>query len=156
MRFLSAEDTDRLLDWASAIACVRRAYMEEPEEGAVPGRVIARAQPAFVRCMPAVPPAGRYMGTKQIVRGREDHVSYLITLFDQKTASLDYIIDGLTITAKRTAATSAVAVALLTPELPLRVGVLGSGLEARSHVEAIAHIRKIESLRVFSPTEANR
>src|ERR1700735_2040891 len=107
MRFLSAEDTDRLLDWESAIACIREAYGREPEDGAVPGSVIARAKPGFVRCMPAVPPSGQYMGTKQIVRGRDDHVTYLITLFHQRNANLDFLIDGLTITSKRTAATSA-------------------------------------------------
>jgi ornithine cyclodeaminase/alanine dehydrogenase len=56
----------------------------------------------------------------------------------------------------RTAGTSAVAVDCLAPERDLRVAVLGSGREAAAHVNAIATVRKIASLRVYSPTPANR
>jgi ornithine cyclodeaminase/alanine dehydrogenase len=56
----------------------------------------------------------------------------------------------------RTAATSAVAVDALTPRTPLRVAVIGSGFEAANHVAAVASVREIAELAVFSPTEANR
>jgi len=56
----------------------------------------------------------------------------------------------------RTAATSAAALRRLTPESSIKLAVLGSGLEATHHVEAIAHTCRIESLAVYSPTPANR
>jgi alanine dehydrogenase len=56
----------------------------------------------------------------------------------------------------RTAATSAVAVDLLAPRRPLRVAVVGSGFEAANHVAALASVREVAALSVFSPTEANR
>jgi ornithine cyclodeaminase/alanine dehydrogenase len=49
-----------------------------------------------------------------------------------------------------------VAVDCLAPREPVALGVLGSGLEARTHVEAIAAVRPIRSLRVFSPREERR
>jgi ornithine cyclodeaminase/alanine dehydrogenase len=81
---------------------------------------------------------------------------YVITLFDKQTGELAYLIDAVAITGIRTAATSAVALDLLSADIPLRLAVLGSGLEASKHVEAIAKVRPIASLQVFSPTAANR
>jgi ornithine cyclodeaminase/alanine dehydrogenase len=56
----------------------------------------------------------------------------------------------------RTAATSALAVDRLAPRVPLRVAVLGSGAEANTHVRAVATVRSIQSLAVFSPTRGKR
>jgi ornithine cyclodeaminase/alanine dehydrogenase-like protein (mu-crystallin family) len=42
------------------------------------------------------------------------------------------------------------------PRRPIRLGLIGSGDEARSHLEAIAAIRTLSSVRIFSPNPANR
>ncbi len=157
MIYLSAADTDAVLDWPAAIACMRNAYSAEANHKAVPGRLVAADKSAWIRCMPAIPATGRFMGTKQISRTREGKVAYVITLFDKTTGELAYLMDGISITAMRTAATSALGLDALSPAGPIRkLAVLGSGLEARSHVRAIAAARPVESLAVFSPTPASR
>ena len=155
MIFISAEQSQSLLDWPSAIDAIAQAYAMELPASATPRRCIAQVGGTWLRCMPAITPSGRFLGTKQIVRTR-GKVTYLITLFDQRDASLAYIIDGLEITRIRTAATSVAAMRLLGPVSGIRLGVLGSGLEAKTHVEALARSCAVESLKVFSPTSANR
>ncbi len=156
MILLSAADTEKVADWPSVIACLRQAYAADAAPKAIPGRLVAVDKSAWLRCMPAIPVTGRYMGSKQIFRTRDGKLNYLIVLFDKTEGRIAFLVDALAITAMRTAATSAVALDLLSGPGPIRLAVLGSGLEATHHVEAFAKIRHIQSLRVYSPTEANR
>lgn len=157
MKFLGAADTSALVDWPAAIRCMREAYAATATPKAVPGRLIAAETTSWLRCMPAIPTSGRFMGTKQISRTRTGKVAYLITLFDRESGELAWMIDAIALTALRTAATSIAAVDMLTrPGAPIDLAILGSGLEATKHLAAMAGTRTIRSLRVFSPTEANR
>lgn len=156
MLFLSALDTEAVFQWTAAIGCIRDAYAAEIAPAAVPGRLVAADKSAWIRCMPAMPGSGKYNGVKQISRTRKGKVVYVITLFDKETGELSHLIDGIMITALRTASTSAVALDALSGPGPIDLAVLGSGLEARMHVKAISHIRDIRSVAVFSPTEQNR
>lgn len=157
MQFLSSADTEAVSDWPAAIACIQAAYASGRISKAVPGRLVAAERSSWIRCMPAIPAAGRFMGTKQISRTREGKVAYVITLFDKESGELAFLIDAISITAMRTAATSAVAVQALwkSPQIE-KLAIIGSGLEARSHLQAIASIREIRELSVYSPTRANR
>src|SRR4051794_40627685 len=83
-------------------------------------------------------------------------VEYVIVLFDKETGSIAAFLDGNVITGLRTAATSAVALDRLAPRRPLHVAVLGSGFEATMHTRAIASIRELSSVAVFSPTPHRR
>lgn len=154
--FLSDADTAAALAWKDVIACLASAYSSFSNPEAAPPRAVARLGTGWLRTMAAIPPSGNYMGNKVIARARTRGVSYLIALWDRETAELVCLLDGKTITAMRTAATSAVAVDRLMKTGGIRVAVLGSGSEAASHVRAIAAVREIEDLRVFSPTPANR
>jgi ornithine cyclodeaminase/alanine dehydrogenase-like protein (mu-crystallin family) len=64
-------------------------------------------------------------------------------------------MDGRLITEMRTAAVSAVAVDLLAPVDAKVLGILGSGVQARSHVQALSRVRKFEKIRVWSRNEGN-
>jgi len=156
MKFLSGADTEDVFDWDAAVDCIRAAYAAEHAPKAVPGRLVAADRSAWIRCMPAIPAGGRYMGSKQIVRTRSGKVTYLITLYDTESGSLSYVIDGISITSMRTAATSAVALDRLSPREELKVGLIGSGLEARMHASVICKRHKVGELAVHSPTRANR
>jgi ornithine cyclodeaminase/alanine dehydrogenase-like protein (mu-crystallin family) len=61
-------------------------------------------------------------------------------------------MDGRLITEMRTAAVSAVATKLLAPPNAKALAILGSGVQARSHVEALRLVRRFEEIRVWSPT----
>jgi ornithine cyclodeaminase/alanine dehydrogenase-like protein (mu-crystallin family) len=123
----------------------------------LPPRTMARSDGVWLRSLSAVPHEGRFMGAKLIAAVTSaGRASYLIALFDRSTAELVALLDGNHVTGARTAATSAVAIAELTPDRPLRVAVIGSGFEARKHVEALPFVREIAALSVFSPTAENR
>jgi ornithine cyclodeaminase/alanine dehydrogenase-like protein (mu-crystallin family) len=118
---------------------------------------MARAPGVWLRSLTAVSPLDGYLGCKLIAASMQARrASYLISLFDRDTMNLDALIDGNQITGIRTAATAAVAVDAIAPPHPLRVAVLGSGFEARAQVTALAAVRGILQLKVFSPTPINR
>lgn len=154
--FLTADETEAVLSWSEMIAALRRAYSFELSEGMSPPRVVARGNGAWLRALAAIPPGGRFMGSKVFGFSRNRDVRYLITLFDQETAEIAALIDANAVTALRTAATSALAIDLMTPKQIPTVAVLGSGSEAASHIRAAAAVRKFSEVRVFSPTAANR
>jgi alanine dehydrogenase len=82
-----------------------------------------------------------------------------IVLLDPDTGALAALMDGRFITEARTAAVSAVSVRhMARPEPPdgTTLAILGSGVQARSHLEAIALVRRLKEIRIWSPTPSNR
>jgi ornithine cyclodeaminase/alanine dehydrogenase len=157
LRFVAAEAAQSVLQWNEMIDRLARAYGQPIGRDTSPPRVLARGGGAWLRCLVAVPPSGRYMGTKVFGLSGAKTVNYLIALFEQKTALLAGLVDGCHITSMRTAATSALAAdRLVRRDRPVSVGVLGSGQEAKAHVQALAAVRKLSSLKVYSPTPARR
>jgi ornithine cyclodeaminase/alanine dehydrogenase-like protein (mu-crystallin family) len=75
-----------------------------------------------------------------------------VLLFDGETGSLRAVVDASAVTATRTAAVSAVATKLLARKDARRLAILGSGVQARSHLEAMTVVRELESARVWSRT----
>jgi ornithine cyclodeaminase/alanine dehydrogenase len=155
--FLTDHDVAQLTDWKAAFGALRTAYASPIAPAMVPLRSMARGDGMWLRGLTAVSPSGGHMGCKLIAAGMKvKRASYLISLFDQKTMALAALIDGNRITGIRTAATAAVAVDAAAPGRPLKVGVIGSGFEARGMLAALAAVRTIASARVFSPTPASR
>jgi len=85
---------------------------------------------------------------------RPTHMA-VIQLFRAETGEPLATMDGRLITEMRTAAVSAVATDLLAPKSTPVLAILGSGVQARSHLEALRHVRKFEEIRVWSRTRAN-
>ncbi len=139
------------------IQAMRAAYTEPPMPANTPPRSVARGKGVWLRTLSAVLPTGRTMGAKVFVSARVRGVAYLVTVFDQETGELLALVDGKHITAMRTAAASAVGLeSLLLSDQAVTLAVLGSGMEAQSHLEAIATVCRIARLKVFSPTPQNR
>jgi len=105
-------------------------------------------------------PAGcRHFGAKLMgvaTTAEKPAVEYVIVLFDRKTSRIAAFVDGAQVTAYRTAATSAAAVDRMARAGPARLAVLGSGLEASMHARAIAAVRPLSDIVVFSPTASRR
>lgn len=83
-------------------------------------------------------------------------VRYHIHLFRESTGNALGIIDGRRITSLRTSSLAAVAVRAWAQDRSVRVGVLGSGEEAREGLRAVHGAIDVASATVFSPTQANR
>jgi alanine dehydrogenase len=158
MTLLLDDDTvQSVFDWNLAIAALREAYAAADDEARYPARVIARGGGNWLRTLSGVPGDSGLMGAKTIAGAMSiREVSYLISLFDQGSAELVALLDGNSITGYRTAATSALAADLLAPPGPVTVSVLGSGFEAKKHVRALAAVRELKSVQVFSPRAESR
>src|SRR5690349_7555813 len=156
VRYLSQADTQALLAWPEVIACLARAYERGDDPRATPPKDVASRDGLWLRALPAIAGGGEGLGVKIIAKGRPKAADHLSALWDPETGDLACLMSAKHVTAMRTAGTSAMAVDRIAPVGGLRVAVLGSGREAATHVAAIATVRKIESLVVYSPTAANR
>jgi ornithine cyclodeaminase/alanine dehydrogenase len=155
--FVGDADVAALAEWPAAVAALRQAYARPVTPEMLPPRVMARGDGFWLRGLCAVSPSGEYFGSKQIAASPKiRRASYLISLFDQRTMELAALIDGNRITDIRTAATAVVAVDALAKPTALRVAVLGSSTLARNTLQALAAVRPIAAVRVFSPTPASR
>jgi ornithine cyclodeaminase/alanine dehydrogenase-like protein (mu-crystallin family) len=87
-------------------------------------------------------------------RGLELHIG-VVLVFDPQTGAPLALMDAGAVTAIRTAAVSAAATrALAVPEAG-NLAILGSGVQARSHLEAMRLVRPLHRVRVWSRTPAN-
>jgi ornithine cyclodeaminase/alanine dehydrogenase-like protein (mu-crystallin family) len=110
----------------------------------------------FFAVMPAY--AGGALGAKLVTfypdnQGIPTHHA-LITLFRPETGEPLVTMDGRLITEMRTAAVSAVATGLLARPDAAVLAILGSGVQARSHLEALRLVRALGEVRVWSPRGA--
>jgi alanine dehydrogenase len=78
----------------------------------------------------------------------------VILLFRPETGEPLATIDGRLITEMRTAAVSAVATQRLARRQTAVLAILGSGVQARSHLEALRLVRAFRDVRVWSPRNA--
>jgi len=89
-----------------------------------------------------------------VTLGKDAHQG-AVTLFSAQTGELLAVMDASAITAIRTAAVSGVATQLLAREEAGDLAIVGSGVQARSHLAAMAEVRPIRRVRVVSRTSKN-
>jgi alanine dehydrogenase len=115
-----------------------------------------------VASMPAYSESPRGIGVKVIAvfpanRGTPyDSHQGVVLLFEGKHGQLQAIVDASEVTAIRTAAVSGLATQLLAREEAGDLAILGAGVQATTHLEAMLAVRKIRRVRVWSPTPENR
>ncbi len=83
-------------------------------------------------------------------RGLDLHIG-VVLVFDQATARPLAMMDASAVTAIRTAAVTAVATDRLARADAGDLAILGSGVQARSHLESISIVRPLQRVRVWSP-----
>src|SRR5256885_11408268 len=123
-------------------------------------QVIAVDPPGgFYGMMPALTPDG--LGQKIVTfyppNAEKDLPTHMaiILLNDPQTGAPLAVLDGRLITEMRTAAVSAAATKLLAPKDAKVLAILGSGVQGRSHVEALRLVRQFEEIRVWSPNKSH-
>ena len=79
----------------------------------------------------------------------------IIVIFSSVTGEPIALMDGRLITEMRTAAVSAVAVKWLASQAARVVAILGSGVQARAHLEALSVVRKFSEIRIWSRNGTN-
>ncbi len=110
--------------------------------------------PAYIAATPALGAKLVTVYESNIARGLPTHLATII-LLNPETGGLAAIVDGRYITEARTAAVSAVSVKKLARENSSVLAILGSGVQARSHLEALSNVRKFHEVRAWSPTKKN-
>jgi ornithine cyclodeaminase/alanine dehydrogenase-like protein (mu-crystallin family) len=157
--FLSEQQVRQHLRMADLIPVMERALIDF-SAGRVtqPVRSVIKVDPpgGFLGLMPASTPEG--LGLKAVTfypsnaeRGIPTHMA-TIFLVDSETGTPLAIMDGRLITEMRTAAVSAAATKLLAAPESKVLAILGSGVQARSHAEALRLVRNFEEVRAWSPT----
>ena len=108
--------------------------------------------------MPSYVPALPALGAKLVTvcagntaRGLDTHQA-IIVMLRPETGVAEAILDGRYITEARTAAVSAVSARHLARKDARVLGILGSGVQARSHFEALRLVREFREVRAWSPT----
>ena len=159
MLIVNAEQTRRLLPMAECIDVMDRAMLAA-SAGKVdaPERIIAPLADgiSYFIVMPGSTTESNVYGAKLVSlhpgnpsRGRPA-VQGFVTLFDGITGSPSALIDGAEITRIRTAAASALATRALAREDATTHGILGAGVQAASHMQAIACVRGIDHVLVWA------
>ncbi|HEY9288576.1 MAG TPA: ornithine cyclodeaminase family protein [Candidatus Dormibacteraeota bacterium] len=162
---LSAEDVAQLLPMRACIEVMRDALAALAKGKAlVPLRLVMRMPDGsgFLGLMPGyIAPedtAEGALGMKAVsvfpgnaARDIDTHQGAVL-LFEADTGRLSALMDGGTITAIRTAAVSGVATDVLARPEAAELAILGAGVQARTHLEAIAAVRPLSRVRVWSRT----
>jgi len=154
---LSRADVRRLLDLDRLLDALERAFVElSAGRASVPSRIAAHTERGLLAAMPGY--ADGILETKLVSVFPGNHEVGLpthqatIALFDDETGKPLALMDGTEITAVRTGASSAVASRALAREDARVLAVLGAGVQARSHIDAMRRVRELAEVRVASRT----
>jgi ornithine cyclodeaminase/alanine dehydrogenase-like protein (mu-crystallin family) len=157
--FLDEQQVRKHLRMAELIPAMEKALVDfSAGQVTQPVRSVITVDPSggFFGMMPALTPEG--LGIKIVTfyatnaeRGIPTHMA-TIFLVDPETGTPLAVMDGRLITEMRTAAVSAAATKLLASADARVLAILGSGVQARSHVEALRLDRKFDEIRVWSHT----
>ncbi|CAI7999104.1 Ketimine reductase mu-crystallin [Geodia barretti] len=138
--YISGEEVRRLVGMAELIEEMARGlrWVSERDEGGVvqPVRTVVRVD--------------KYCG----LRGVPSHQAIVIVL-DPRTGTLQAIVDGVEITNMRTAAASACAARALLQQAPRVLCIVGSGVQARSHAEALRIHHSFSEVRIWGRSAAS-
>jgi alanine dehydrogenase len=159
----------RILDEAAVRARLNMAELTDAMERALvefsaksvrqPVRTVVSfgADDSFFGVMPSYVPSIPALGAKLVTvvatnaqSGLPTHQA-VIVMFEPSTGSVEAIVDGRYITEARTAAVSAVSARRLARQDSRVLGIIGSGVQARSHLEALRLVREFREVRAWSP-----
>jgi alanine dehydrogenase len=162
---LTEEHVRSVLSMTDLIACMESALARfSAGDVQQPLRTVLQvgAAKSFYGLMPAYVEEPPTMGAKIVTvfnsnvdRGLPTHLA-MIVLLEPDTGALQAMMDGRYITEARTAAVSAVSARHLARPNASTLAILGTGVQARSHLESYKEVRQLRDVRVWSPKAASR
>ena len=157
--FLNEQQVRHHLRMADLIPAMEKALIDfSAGKVTQPVRSVVKVDPpgGFLGLMPALTPEGLGLKAVTFYPSNAEHgiPTHMATIFlvDPETGTPLAIMDGRLITEMRTAAVSAAATKLLAAPESKILAILGTGVQARSHAEALRLVRNFEEIRVWSPT----
>lgn len=161
---LTAQDVEYLLQMSPAIEALEQAYLHVYRDQAVmPTRIMMPVDrhAGKMALMPAfVDGDMEALGTKIVTGFNHNrsrglpYIMALLVLNDPTSGKVLAIMDGEHLTAIKTAAASAIATKHLARADARTLGLLGAGVQARSHLWAIKEVRHLDRVKVFAPTRS--
>jgi alanine dehydrogenase len=119
-------------------------------------KLITEFEGGSIRVLVAADYQAGFFSTKAYHNIQGVGVRYVVSLYRLSDGELLALLDGQVITDLRTGAASGVAARRIKVDGPVSVGVIGSGHQARTQLEALASVYPVRSAFVFSPTSAHR
>src|SRR5579864_2479382 len=153
---LTEADVRRLLTMPMAIAAVEESFQRLAARSAImhPRQRLHIPGKSYLHYMAAADATGGYMGLKIYSSAREG-LRFIVPIFNVMTGDLAAIIEADFLGQVRTGAASGVATRWMAREDARVVGIIGTGLQARTQLEAIAAVRELGEVRVCG-RDANR
>jgi len=164
-RFLTEADVRSVLtmdDLIETMASALQRFSTGQVEQPVRPVISVDGDEAFFATMPALARDPHALGAKLVTvfganhdRGLPSHLASIV-LLDPETGALRALMDGRYITEVRTAAVSAVSSRLLARKTATSLAIIGTGVQAHSHLDALSRIHRFRQVSVWSPTKAER
>ena len=177
-RLLTEDDVKAVLSMddlietmASALQRFSTGRVTQPVRTVIPieDDAFAGVMPAFVRsASPSTERSASLSGERNALgaklvtvfganhaRGLPSHLASIV-LMDPETGALVALLDGRYITEARTAAVSAVSSRLLARKTAASLAIIGTGVQARSHLEALSRVHTLRQVTVWSPQRKHR
>jgi alanine dehydrogenase len=153
---ISVDALEGTIGMPEAIDLLERTYEhEEAGRTTASGKFVTDFQNGAMRVLFAADAAAGYCAMKAYHNIRNVGTRYVVTLYRMSDGELLAVIDGRPITDLRTGAASGVMARTVAMPRPVRIGILGSGNQARTQLEALTAVYEIERAEVYSPTEQN-
>ncbi len=157
MLVLDAAAVETLLPMRACIDVMEQALVALAQQASVsPLRTVIRMPKGAIAAMPAYDGASGTAGAKIVtafpdnpMHGLPSHLG-VVLLFDGTSGVPMAMLDASAITAIRTAAVSAVATKALSRDDAEVLAVIGTGVQAKAHVESIFAVRRITQTRISS------
>ncbi len=157
--YLTEDDVRKVLTMEVAVEAVEEAFRQFADGQAVNHpRARVGADGGALHFMAAASTGLGVMGTKTYgaVRGGGPDIRFYVQLISTTTGEVLAIIEASALGQVRTGAASGVATKYMAREDASTVGVIGSGYQAVTQLEAVSRVRDITSAKVFSRTAARR
>ncbi|PWI42178.1 ornithine cyclodeaminase family protein [Streptomyces sp. ICBB 8177] len=154
---LSDDEVREACRMPAVIDAVETALGEAPGPAlALPPRSDLEAGNTFFRVLPAILGRAGVLGLKMLHGSFERGVRYLLVLCDLASGEVVAVLDAAHLTGVRTGATAGVATRHLARRDATAAGVIGAGFEAETNLTAVAAVRDLRTVKVFSPRQARR
>lgn len=156
MLYLSESDVRKLLTMDMALPAVEAAFRKlSLDEATNIPRQRCQTDHVMLHVLPAAAKTMNAIGYKAYVTGKFP-AQFLITLYDPKSGDLKAWIQADYLGQVRTGAASGVATKKLARADANTLGILGSGKQARTQCEAIAKVRNLKTIHVYSSNPDHR
>ena len=158
---ITDEEVEKRLDIPTCLRLAREAYVKQAKGEIIcpPRAWLEVPKGSSLYAMPAHVLGARTIAVKLARVAPGNQVRSLPTtlatlyLFDAHTGELMAEIDGETLTAKRTAASTALATQVLANPRSSVLGVFGAGKQASAHIPMLLHVRPVKKIIVYTPDQ---